>query len=188
MRKVTVVLAVLAIALLGPWAALPAAADASLEGPIDVAVTCPDPGSIQVLGVVVALDAATIFRGQHGQPIPCTDLQAGDTVSVRCTDATCATAARVSWKEPVSAESSIAVLVDGDSFTLGNGVTCDVRPDAKVRDKKHFLGPLANPTVADLFAFLGTATLGTTPGTVEVECEGHNLGPNIDTTKVELKK
>jgi hypothetical protein len=65
---------------------------------------------------------------------------------------------------------------------------CVPRVGAEVKDKKNFLGVYpVTPTVTNLFTFLcGGVTLGTTAGTLEVKCEGHN--PAIDATKVELKK
>jgi len=196
MKKTVSALVVFA-AVVAAWGVLPALADPDLVGNITAFDygPCYPPGTITVLGKEVTIDSSTVFKGA-----PCEDLGVGDRVKIGCTDNTCDTAAYVDFGPPISAESSIASITmsfcdcsDPDNwyFTLSNGVTCDYA-DAEIKDKKNFTGgPTTPPTPEELCNFLCGATLGTTPGTLLVKCEGHyDSGANeIDpATKVELKQ
>ena len=186
-----------ALIVAGSFMALPAMADPDLEGTIQDISICT---SIVVLGKTSAITASTIITEEGGGVIGCGTLDIGDRVKVGCTDKTCDTAASIKFN-PNSSESSVASVngcPSATGFTLSNGVLCDLTQEdgptvVKQDKKKNFLGlvpPSSTGTVADLQAFLCSALLGTTPGTLLVKCSGHVEGPvaTIDASKVELKQ
>lgn len=189
-RIATIALA--AAATLGLWAG-PALADPDLDATIED-IVCPtdvDPGSITVLGVTSVLPVGIEIRGAT-----CENLEIGDRVKVKCADPACATAAKVEWKAKVSAEGPVATAdcIDREQFTLASGVTCDVDGATAVKMKRPRppKGTTLPPaTLTDLFDLLCApeTVLGTTAGTLEVKCEGDDVGGGvIDASKVNSKK
>lgn len=183
----------LAIAVLGAATILSssaALADTDLEGNVQ-GIVCPtdvDPGSVTVMGVTALLPVGVEVRGST-----CEGIETGDFVKVKCADAACTAAAGLTWKSKVSAEGPVA-SVDCEfrqGFTLASGITCDVDESTKVQMKKPKGIQPWHPTLTTLFDLLcaeGTV-LGTTPGTVEVKCEGDYVGDGvIAASKAQSKK
>lgn len=188
MKKNTIAILALAVASLLPAQA--ARADTDLQGDVE-AIVCPtevDPGSITVLGVTSVLPVGVGVKGTS-----CANIEPGDQVKVKCADAACTSAAGIDWKAKASAEGPVA-SVDcefREGFTLASGVDCAVDGDTKVQMKKPKGVPSWNPTLTTLFDLLcdPNTVLGTTPGTVEVKCEGDDQGNGlIAATKVQTKK
>lgn len=189
------ILAFATVAVVGPWSTMQAAADTDLEGNIQ-AIECPteeDPGFITVLGVTSVLPFGTVIKSGPNQ-ISCEDLNGGERVKVKCADPACETVASLQWKGNVSAEGPVtaADCEEHSGFQLASGVVCDVDGDTKVKLKKpKGPGPKLPPaTLEDLFNLLcgEGVILGTTPGTVEVKCEGQDAGEgHIDASKVDSK-
>lgn len=165
-------------------------ADTDLDANVED-LLCPtdvDPGSITVLGVTAVLPVGLVVHGAT-----CAGIEVGDHVKAKCADAACTSVAGLDWKSKVSAEGPVASVdcVNREGFTLASSVVCDVSDTPHVTMKKPKGATAWHPTLAtlfDLFCAEGTV-LGTTPGTVEVKCEGDDAGDGlIVASKVQSKK